>query len=161
LVLNHSIMINTVLTIILSLFLASLAGESQAQTLKILTLADAQRVADAAEAKARENNWNVVIAILDGGGNLVLLRRMDGTQMGSIDLAQQKAQTAFKFKRATKVFEDAIKAGNIHFLSMPGVVAVEGGLPILHEGQVVGAIGISGVTAAQDGIIATAGLEAF
>lgn len=152
---------NSILVILTILFLAFISSESQAQTLKILTLADAQRVADAAEAKARENNWNVVITILDGGGNLVLLRRMDGTQVGSIDLAQQKAQTAFKFKRSTKVFEDAIKAGNIHFLSMPGVVAVEGGVPILHEGQVVGAIGISGVTATQDGIIAAAGLVAF
>jgi glc operon protein GlcG len=152
---------NAVLNLLLIIMLVGYSVESLAQTIKVLTLADAQRVADAAEEKARENNWNVVIAILDGGGNLVLLRRMDGTQVGSIDLAQQKAQTAFKFKRSTKVFEDAIKAGNIHFLSMPGVVAVEGGVPILREGQVVGAIGISGVTAAQDGIIAAAGLEAF
>lgn len=135
--------------------------EGYAQVPSSLTLEDAQQISDAAEQKARENNWNVVIAVLDGGGHLIALRRMDGTQVGSVDLAQQKAQTAFKFKRSTKVFEDAILAGNVHFLSIPGVVAVEGGLPIFYEGQVIGAIGISGVTASQDGVIAAAGLAAF
>lgn len=130
------------------------------QTTKVLTLAEAQKISDAAEARARQDNWNVVIAIHDAGGHLISLRRMDGTQIGSVDVAQKKAETALKFKRPTKVFEDGVKSGNVHMLSL-GVTAVEGGLPIVHDGQVIGSIGISGVTSAQDGIIAAAGLEAF
>lgn len=132
----------------------------QAQSVEALTLADADKISNAAEARARQDNWNVVIVILDAGGNLVLLRRMDGTQIGSIDVAQKKAETAVKFRRATKIFEDAVKAGNVHFMSL-GIAAVEGGLPLMHDGQVIGSIGISGVTSAQDGIIAAAGAEAL
>jgi uncharacterized protein GlcG (DUF336 family) len=132
----------------------------QAQSGKMLTLADAEKISNAAEARARQDNWNVVIAIMDAGGNLVLLRRMDGTQIGSIDVAQKKAETAVKFRRPSKVFEDLVKAGNVHIMSL-GVAAVEGGVPLMHDGQVIGSIGISGVTSAQDGIIAAAGAAAL
>lgn len=140
--------------------LVSFPNIVQAQTSAMLTLADAEKISDAAEARARQDNWNVVIVIMDAGGNLVLLRRMDGTQIGSIDVAQKKAETAVKFRRASKVFEDLVKAGNVHIMSL-GVAAVEGGLPLMHDGQVIGSIGISGVTSAQDGIIAAAGAEAI
>lgn len=140
--------------------LVSFPNNVQAQTSAMLTLADAEKISDAAEARARQDNWNVVIVIMDAGGNLVLLRRMDGTQIGSIDVAQKKAETAVKFRRASKVFEDLVKAGNVHIMSL-GVAAVEGGLPLMHDGQVIGSIGISGVTSAQDGIIAAAGAEAL
>lgn len=132
----------------------------QAQSSETITLADAEKISNAAEVRARQDNWNVVIAIMDAGGNLILLRRMDGTQIGSIEVAQKKAETAVKFKRATKVFEDAVKSGSVHLLSM-GITAVEGGLPLMQDGKVIGAIGISGVTSAQDGIIAAAGAEAL
>lgn len=132
----------------------------QAQTVPVLSLADAQKISDAAEARARQDNWNVVIAILDAGGHLVALRRMDGTQIGSVEVAQKKAETAVKFKRATKVFEESVKSGNVHILAL-GVTPVEGGVPIMRDGHVIGSIGVSGVTSAQDGIIATAGLDAI
>jgi len=115
-------------------------------------------MADAAEAKAKQENGNVVIAILDDGGHLVTLRRMDGVQLGSIDLAQTKAKTAVFYKRASKVFEDQVTQGNNRPLSMPNVFASEGGVPIIKDGVVIGAIGVSGVTSVQDGIVAAAGL---
>jgi len=124
----------------------------------VLTLEDAKRMADAAEAKAKQENWNVVIAILDDGGHLITLRRMDGVQLGSIDLAQTKAKTAVFYKRASKVFEDQVTQGNNRPLSMPNVFASEGGVPIIKDGVVIGAIGVSGVTSVQDGIVAAAGL---
>lgn len=135
--------------------------QAQGLSAKVISLEEAQKISDAAEVKARAENWNVVIAILDAGGHLIALRRMDGTQVGSVEVAQKKAETALKFKRPTKVFEDAVKGGNVHIMSLPNVVAVEGGLPIVHDGMVIGAIGVSGVTSAQDGIIAEAGLKAF
>ncbi|WP_235954751.1 GlcG/HbpS family heme-binding protein [Cyclobacterium salsum] len=145
---------------VMLVFAISFSVQAQ-ERVRVLTLEDAQRISDAAEARARQDNWNVVVAILDAGGHLVALRRMDGTQIGSVDVGVQKATSALKFKRPTKVFEDAVKSGNIHLISLPGVVAVEGGLPIKDGDQVIGSIGVSGVTSAQDGIIAAAGLESF
>ena len=131
-------------------------------TVRLLTLADAQRIADAAQTRATQDNWDVAIIIVDAGGHLMYLRRIDGTQIGSLDIAIRKAVAAVHFKRPTKDLQDLIAKDNLTFvLSLPNVTAVEGGLPILHDGQVIGAIGISGVTAAQDGIIAAAGVAAF
>jgi len=127
-----------------------------------LTLADAQRIADAAQHHAAENGWNVVITIVDGGGHLLVLRRMDGTQTGSLDIAIRKAESAFHFKRPTKDLQDLIaRDGLTYVMTLPNVTAVEGGLPVIHNGEVIGAIGISGVTAEQDGIIAAAGVASF
>ncbi|MBC6366994.1 heme-binding protein [Algoriphagus sp. AK58] len=135
---------------------------SFSQTKPYLTLADAQRISDAAEAKAKAEGWNVVIAILDDGGHLVSLRRMDGVQIGSVEVAQAKAKSAVYFKRSTKIFEDAMKGeGGSRIATLPNAVGVEGGLPIFKDGVIVGSIGISGVTSAQDGIIAQAGLEVY
>lgn len=145
---------------IVLVFAVGYSVQAQEMT-RVLTLEDAQRISDAAEDRARQDNWNVVITILDAGGHLVSLRRMDGTQIGSVDVSIQKATSALKFKRPTKVFEDAVKSGNLHLISLPGIVAVEGGLPIREGEKVIGSIGISGVTSAQDGIIAAAGLESF
>ena len=128
---------------------------------KALTLEVAKQIAAAAEAEARKNQWNVVIAILDEGGNLIYLQRMDETQIGSVDVAQQKAQSAVKFKRPTKVFEDAVAGGRHAILRLPGALPVEGGLPITVDGRVIGAIGVSGVTSQQDGQIAKAGVDAL
>ena len=146
-------------TIIITLiFLIPILGYAQSNIKPTLTLEEASRMADAAEAKAKAENWNVVIAILDDGGHLITLRRMDGVQLGSIDLAQTKAKTAVYYKRPSKVFEEQVTNGNIRPLSMPNVFASEGGVPIIKDGVVIGAIGVSGVTSVQDGIIAAAGL---
>lgn len=126
-----------------------------------VTLAQARPVADAAIAEATRNGWTVMVAIVDTGGNLVLFERMDQTQVGSIDVAIGKARTANNFKRATKVFEDAVLGGRTVVLSVPNVVPVEGGLPIVSGDRIVGAIGISGATSAQDGQVAKAALAAL
>lgn len=126
-------------------------------TKKALTLAGAKKIAAAAEAEAVTNKWNVVIAILDDGGNLLYLQRADGTQIGSVDIAIAKARTAVKFKRPSKALEDAVAGGRNAVLALPGATPVEGGVPLMSGNEIVGSIGVSGVTSQQDGQIATAG----
>jgi glc operon protein GlcG len=128
-----------------------------------ITLAQARKAAAGAEAEARKNNWNVVIAIVDPGGHLVLLHRLDDTQFGSVEVARQKAYSAAAFRRPTKAFEDVLASGGsgARILKVEGAVPSEGGLPIVINGKIVGAIGISGVTAQQDGQIAQAGVDAL
>lgn len=147
--------------IFLLLLLLSAPTFSQGHHQPYLNLAEAEAISDAAEARARQDNWNVVIAIVDNGGHLLLLKRMDNTQIGSVEVAQAKAKSAVYFKRSTKVFEDAVNQGGNRILSLPNAVPIEGGLPIFKDGIIVGSIGISGVTSAQDGIIAEAALKAF
>jgi glc operon protein GlcG len=142
-------------------FMISLAAYSQTATQPFLSLADAERIAAAAESRARQDNWTVVIAVMDTGGHLIFLKKIDGTQTGSVEVAIAKARSAAFFKRPTKVFEDLVNQGKPSILSLPNAVAVEGGLPIYKNGVIVGAIGISGVTSEQDGIIAKAGVEAY
>jgi glc operon protein GlcG len=126
-------------------------------TKKALTLSGAKRIAAAAEAEAVKNKWNVVIAIVDDGGNLLYLQRADGTQIGSVDVAVAKARTAIKFKRPSKALEDAVAGGRNAVLALPGAVPVEGGVPLMAASEIIGAIGVSGVTSQQDGQIAAAG----
>jgi uncharacterized protein GlcG (DUF336 family) len=128
---------------------------------KTLSLVDAKRVAAAASAKAQAEGWNVVIAIHDGGGHLIYLERADGTQLGSVVVAQEKSRTALLFKRPTKALEEGVLGGRVHMLSLPGATAVEGGVPLIVDGEVVGSIGVSGVQSSQDGIVAAAGAEAL
>jgi glc operon protein GlcG len=130
-------------------------------TRKTLSLADAKRVAAAASAKAHAEGWTVVIAIHDGGGHLIYLERADGTQLGSVVVAQEKSRTALLFKRPTKALEEGVLGGRVHMMSLPGVTAVEGGLPLVVDNEVVGSIGVSGVQSSQDGIVAAAGAEAL
>lgn len=147
---------------LLILILLALPIFSYAQIKPYLTAADAQRITEAAEAKAMAEGWNVVIAILDDGGHLISLKRMDGVQIGSIEVAQAKAKSAVFFKRPTKVFEDVMKGeGGSRIATLPNAVGVEGGLPIFKDGIIVGSIGVSGVTSAQDGIIAEAGVKGY
>ena len=127
-------------------------------TKKTLSLADAKLIAAAASAKAVAEGWNVVIAIHDAGGHLLYLERADGTQLGSVDVAQEKSRTALLFRRPTKALEDAILGGKIHMLSLPSATKVEGGLPVVKDDQIVGSIGVSGVLSSQDGQVAAAGL---
>jgi glc operon protein GlcG len=128
-----------------------------------LQIENARKIMTAAEAEAIRNNWSVVIAIIDSGGNLVMLHRMDDVQLSSIELSQGKAKTALMFKRPTKVLDEAISSGGVglRFLALRDIVPLEGGLPILIDGKIVGAIGVSGVLSAQDAQIARAGLEAL
>lgn len=127
----------------------------------VLTLEVARKVAQAAEQHARANQWNVCIAIVDEGGHLLYFQRMDGVQTGSVLVSQRKAQTAAAFKRPTKAFEEQVAGGRNALLALPGAVPLEGGVPLVVEGQVIGAIGVSGVTAQQDGQIAQAGADAL
>jgi glc operon protein GlcG len=128
-----------------------------------ITLAQAKIVMAAAEAEALKNGWPMVIAIVDSGANLVQLTRMENGQIGSLQIAQDKAQTAVKFKRQTKVFQDLIATGGGHLrlLAMSGVAPLEGGLPIFHEGKIIGGIGVSGMSSNQDQQVGEAGLAAL
>jgi uncharacterized protein GlcG (DUF336 family) len=128
-----------------------------------ITLAQAKKLLAGAEAEARKNNWNVVVTVVDTGGNLVITQRMDNVSFGSLEVARQKAWTAVAFRRPTKVFEDAIARGgaNLRLLSLAGVSPLEGGLPIVVDGKIIGAVGVSGATSAQDAQIARAGIEAI
>ncbi len=127
----------------------------------MLTLEDARRITVAARRAATENNWNVVIAVVDDGGHLISLERMDGTQKGSVRVAEQKARTAIMFKRPTKAFEDMVLQGRPVMMTMPDVICLEGGLPLIREGVYLGAIGVSGVKSSEDGIVAAAGAYAL
>ncbi len=140
------------------LFLIGAAIAQDLTVKKSLNLAVAKKIAAAAEAEARKNNWNVVITVLDDGANIIYLQRMDGTQIGSVDVAIAKAASAVKFKRPTKVFEEAVKGGRNAILKLPGALPVEGGEPIMFDGVLIGAVGVSGVQSNEDGIVARAGV---
>jgi glc operon protein GlcG len=126
-----------------------------------LTLDGAKKAAAAAEAEALKNGWNVVIAITDDGGNLLYLQRLDGTQASSSETATRKARTAALFKRPTKALEDAVAGGRVSLLSLPNVTPLEGGLPILYKGEIIGAIGVSGAQSSQDAQVAKVGADAL
>jgi len=147
----------TKLTLLLLLF--SAAAFAQTEYGQNISLADAKKVAAAAEAYATSKNWGVVIAIVDTGGNLVYLQRQDNTQIGSLEVAQAKAKTANAFKRPTKAFQDALTQGgeNLRVLSLPNAIAVEGGELLISNGKIIGAIGVSGLKAAEDTEVAKAG----
>ena len=141
---------------LLSLCLAlPLAAQTIAK--RALTLEGAKKIAAAAEAEAVKNKWNVAVAIVDDGGNLIYFQRMDGTQVASLDIAPFKARGAIGFKRPTKEFEDRVAKGAAQVLNVPWMAPVEGGLPLVVAGEFVGAIGVSGVTSQQDGVVAAAG----
>ena len=128
-----------------------------------INLETARKLAAGALAEARKNNWTMAVAVTDTNGALVYFEKMDGTQTGSVDVSQAKARTAALFKRPTKAFQDVVASGGegLRVLALPGAVPIEGGLPILIGDKIVGAIGLSGGTSAQDGICAKAGLDAL
>jgi glc operon protein GlcG len=131
-------------------------------TRKVLTLEAARLMAAAAESTAVRNGWKVVIAVVDDGGHAVCLQRIDGTQSSSVETALGKAKAAVGFKRPTRILEEMVNNGRHAFLSAPGEpVLLQGGLPVEIEGQLVGAIGVSGVKASDDEIIAQAGVDAL
>jgi len=122
-----------------------------------LSLEDAKRVAAAARAEAAKSGWAVVIAVVDDGGHLMYLERMDGTQKASSRIAEEKGRTAILFKRPSKAIEDNVLEGRVVMMGLPGAVPLEGGVPLVKDGQFLGGIGVSGVQSFQDGIIARAG----
>ena len=144
--------------IILAAVCAGTAIGAELATKRSLTLAAAKEMAAAAEAEARKNNWNVVICIVDEGGHLIYLQRMDETQLASVEIAQGKAKTALMYKRPTKAMEDAVAGGRAVVMRLPGALPVEGGLPVTIDGRIIGGIGVSGVQSVQDAQIARAGL---
>ncbi len=135
---------------------------SQARLVSFITLEGAKVLALAAEAEALKRGWTVAVAIVDPTGGLVLFHTLDGTQPASQDVAIAKARTAARFKRPTKAMEDAVAGGRMSLLSVSEfALMLEGGVPIARDGAIIGAIGISGMTSAQDGEIAAAALAAF
>lgn len=126
-----------------------------------LTLDGAKAMAAAAEAEGLRHGWNVAVAIVDAAGGLILFHRLENTQPASEAIAMGKARTAARFKRPSKLLEDSVASGRVAILSLEGVVPMQGGLPIIVEQQVIGAIGVSGVTAVQDEQVAQAGIAAF
>ncbi len=139
--------------------LSAMATAAHAQVVdkKALTLEAARKIAAAAAAEAQKKNARVVIAVVDDGGNLILLERLDDTQVASVNVGIGKARTAAIFRRPSKEFEDQIRTGRIAALALPGATPLQGGVPIMYEGKVIGAIGVSGETPAQDEEIAKAG----
>jgi glc operon protein GlcG len=155
------ITLGRMLSLLLALALVAGSGSAQLAEKKTLTLAVAKQIAAAAETEAINNKFTMVITIVDDGGNLIYLERMDETQLASIEIARGKAHTALAFKRPTKALEDAVAGGRNSILSLPGGVLVEGGIPLIADGKIIGAIGVSGGTSPQDGIVAKAGVDAF
>ena len=128
-----------------------------------IDLEGAKTVAAAAVAEANGNDWNMAVAIVDTGGHLVYFEKMDGTQTGSVDVAIDKARSAALFRRPTKVFEDGVAGGGagIRLLNLRGAVPLDGGVPIIVDGAVVGGIGLSGGSGARDGQVARVGAAAL
>jgi len=130
-------------------------------TSKFITLDAAKKMVAAGEAEAVKNGWNVAITIVGANGELILFHKLDETQPGSIAVSQGKARTSALFKRPTKAMEEMIAGGKTAFLAVEGIVPIQGGLPVVADGKVIGAVGVSGVTSAQDEQIATAALAAL
>ncbi len=133
---------------------------AQLRATKALTLDGAKNIVAAAEAEARKNNWSMSIAIVDAAGELVLFHKGDGTRPSNAEFAQRKARTAARFQRPTKSLDSSVTAGRIQLLAADAL-PIEGGVPIVVDGQVIGAVGVSGGTAAQDAQVATVGIAAL
>jgi glc operon protein GlcG len=148
------------LTILMAMTMAAHAQTAPAPAYGMsIGIADAKKIATAAVAEARKNNWTMAIAVVDTAGNLVYFEKMDGTQTGSVNVSIEKARSAVLFKRPTKSFQDTVAQGGagLRMLALPGAVPVEGGIPLMEGGKIIGAIGASGGTSDQDGQAAQAG----
>lgn len=144
-----------------TLLAASLTAQAQLVDKKALTLAEARKAVVAATAEAKANGWNVVIVVADDAGYPLTIDRLDNAQRPSVDIAIGKARTAVLFKRPSAALEEAINKGRTALLSVDGQVFLQGGVPIVVNGEVIGAVGVSGVRADQDEQVATAGAKAI
>ena len=153
----------TIALSLLALLAVSSPSSLKAQLLdrKVLTLEAAEKIASAAATEAMKRNATVVIAVVDDGGYPLVLKRLNDTQVASVDVGIGKARTAAIFRRPSKVFEDQVKNGRVAALTLPGATPLQGGLPLIHDGKVIGAIGVSGNTPQEDEDIAMAGVRAF
>lgn len=127
----------------------------------MITADQARKAAAAAVAEGKKNGWTIAVAVVDTGGHLVHFERIDGTQVGSVVVAQEKARSSNNFKRPTKAFEDGLAGGRQAILGLSGAVPLEGGLPIVVDNRIIGAIGVSGASSQQDGMAAKAGVDAL
>jgi uncharacterized protein GlcG (DUF336 family) len=150
-----------ILTMLLLLVIGPVALQAQLPTKRVLTLNLAKKIAAAAEAEALRRGSTVVIAVVDDGGYLLVLERLDDTQVASVEVGIAKARTAAIFRRPSKVFEDQVKDGRVAALGLPGAAPLQGGVPIIFEGKVIGAIGVSGNTPQEDEDIAKVGAAAL
>jgi glc operon protein GlcG len=150
-----------ILAILLVLAIAPVALQAQLTTKRVLTLNLAKKIAAVAETEALRRGATVVIAVVDDGGYLLVLERLDDTQVASVDVGIAKARTAAIFRRPSKVFEDQVREGRVAALALPGAAPLQGGVPIIFEGKVIGAIGVSGNTPQEDEDIAKVGAAAI
>ena len=146
----------TLLALAVSLSVGTVS-KAQPPVKNVLTLEAAKKIAAAAEAEAKKRGATVVIVVVDDGGHLLLLERLDDTQVASVEVGIGKARTAAIFRRPSKVFEDQVREGRVAALALPGATPLQGGVPILYEGKVIGAIGVSGNTPQEDEDIAKVG----
>jgi uncharacterized protein GlcG (DUF336 family) len=151
-------------TVPLLICLGAIGSPAQAQQMPTpygapVSLEQARTIVAGARRAADQRRFSMAFAVVEPGGQLVLFEKMDGTQYGSEVVAQEKARTAARFKRPSKAFSDAVAAGRVAVLSLPGIVAIEGGIPIVVQGRIVGALGVSGGTSEQDGEIAAIALS--
>ena len=126
-----------------------------------ITLDRGQSLINAAVAEARKHNWKMNVAVVDSGGNLVSFARMDGAALASVAIAEHKARAAAMFRRETKLFENAVQTGTLYQLSLDGIIASRGGIPLIEDGKLIGAIGASGGAGSQDEVCAKAGAAAL
>jgi glc operon protein GlcG len=149
------------LTVLLTTSVTGLAQQPELSTRKTLTLDVARRVAAAAEVEAKRNNWAVSVAIVDDAGHLMLFHRLDGAKLVATDIAIRKARTAVYFQQPTKALEEEVAGGRTALLPIDGFMPLEGGVPLIVDGVLVGAVGVSGVTGSQDAQCAQAGAKAI
>ena len=148
-----------ILAATLLLTMAAVAIQAQLPTKQVLTLDAAKKITAAAEAEAKKRGATVVIAVVDDGGYLLVLERLDDTQVASVDVGIAKARTAAIFRRPSKVFEDQIRDGRVAALALTGATPLQGGVPIIVDGKVIGAIGVSGNSPQEDEDIAKVGAD--
>jgi glc operon protein GlcG len=148
-----------ILLLLMAVAVWAVVAQAQLPTKQVLTLDTAKKIAAAAEAEAKKRGATVVIAVVDDGGYLLVLERLDDTQVASVDVGIAKARTAAIFRRPSGVFEDQVKNGRIAALALPGAVALQGGVPIIVDGKVIGAVGVSGNSPQEDEDIAKAAAD--
>lgn len=151
-----------VLRVLLASLLAFLPARASAQLLdaKVISLEAAKKIVAGVQAEARRNGWNVSVAVVDASGGLIAFEKMDEALLPTADVAQSKARTAARYRRPTRALDSALAAGRTAYLAFPGMMPVEGGVPVTFEGRVIGGVGVSGASSAQDAQMAAAGIKA-